>query len=222
MQPLTWRRCGPYYWASMIRRICHSLTCAALGLAAAALSPTGAHAATPPVAPPVTPGETVEFNRDVRPILSDKCFACHGLDAKHRKADLRLDVADSATSDRKGVRAVVPGDVDKSALWARINTADADEVMPPPETHKTVTPAEKEVLRTWIEQGAKYQQHWSFEPIHKAPVPQTKAPVRNAVDSFLFSRLEREGLSPAKEADRPTLIRRVALALTGLPLKFSR
>src|SRR5689334_21989464 len=98
---------------------------------------------------------TVQFNRDVRPILSDKCFACHGLDQKKRKADLRLDLAASATTERKGVRAVVPGDVSHSALWARINATDADEVMPPPETHKTLSAAEKETLRRWIEQGAK-------------------------------------------------------------------
>ena len=163
------------------------------------------------------PQPPVEFNRDVRPILSDKCFACHGLDAKKRKADLRLDLAGSATADRKGVRAVVPGDIGKSALWARINSADPDEVMPPPETHKTLSSAEKETLRRWIEEGAKFQQHWSFEPVRKVEVPQAARPARNPVDSFLFSRLESDGLKPAKEADRPTLIRRVAFALTGLP-----
>ena len=173
-------------------------------------------AAFAPAAFAAPPG-TVEFNRDVRPILSNKCFACHGFDAKHRKADLRLDVAESATAERDGTRAVAPGDVGKSSLWARINTEDASEVMPPPETHKAVTPGEKEILRRWIEQGAKFQQHWSFEPIRKAAVPQTSAPARGAIDAFLFSRLEQEKLKPAKEADRPTLIRRVAFALTGLP-----
>src|SRR5947199_2022422 len=124
-------------------------------LLALGLLPASFAAAAPPA--------TVEFNRDVRPILSDKCFACHGQDAKKRKADLRLDVQASATADRKGVRAVVPGDVAKSALWARINATDPDEVMPPPESHKTLSPAEKEVLKQWIEQGAKFQLHWSFE-----------------------------------------------------------
>jgi hypothetical protein len=163
------------------------------------------------------PPATIEFNRDVRPILSDKCFACHGLDAKKRKADLRLDMAASATADRKGVRAVVPGDLTKSALWARVNETDPDEIMPPPETHKTLSAAEKEVLKKWIEQGAKFQLHWSFEPVRKVEPPKTSFPTRNAVDAFLFARLERDGLKPAKEADRPTLIRRVAFALTGLP-----
>ena len=187
----------------MFRRAGSILTCAV-----ALLTATTALAAPP---------GPVEFNRDVRPILSDKCFACHGLDAKKRKADLRLDLADSVMADRKGVRAVVPGEIGKSALWARINSADADEVMPPPETHKTVSPGEKETLKRWIEQGAKFQQHWSFEPIRKVEPPATTTTIRNPIDAFLFARLEREGLKPAKEADRPTLIRRVAFALTGLP-----
>jgi hypothetical protein len=187
----------------MIRRLYYTLTCATLSVVATA-------AAAEPQPP-------IEFNRDVRPILSNKCFACHGLDAKKRKADLRLDLAASATADRKGLRAVVPGDVAKSALWERINAVDPDDVMPPPETHKTLSAAEKDTLKRWIEQGAKFQQHWSFEPIRKPDVPQPAAPAHNPIDAFLFSRLEREGLKPAREADRPTLIRRVAFALTGLP-----
>src|SRR3954469_7247837 len=163
-----------------------------------------------------SPGK-ISFNRDVRPILSDKCFACHGLDAKKRKADLRLDQAASATADRKCVRAIVPGDLAKSALWAHVNSADPDEVMPPPETHKTLSAAEKDTLKRWIEQGAKFQLHWSFEPIRRPEVPQPSEPVANPIDTFLFARLDREGLKHAKEADRPTLIRRVSFALTGLP-----
>ena len=159
----------------------------------------------------------VEFNRDVRPILSDKCFACHGFDPKTRKGNLRLDTLEGATAEHEGARAVVPGDVSKSSLWARVNHADKDEVMPPPETNKSLTAAEKETLRRWIEQGAKYQQHWSFEPVRKVEPPKTAAPARNPVDAFLLARLERDGLKPAPEADRPTLIRRVAFALTGLP-----
>src|SRR5688572_6587434 len=173
----------------MTRSFCHSLTCATLLFVSASA-----------LAAP-SPGP-VEFNRDVRPILSDKCFACHGFDPKHRKADLRLDVADSATADRKGARAIVPGDISRSTLWERINATDADEVMPPPETHKTLTAAEKDTLKRWIEQGAKFQQHWSFEPIRKTQPPATASPARGAIDAFLFARLEREGLKPAKEADR--------------------
>jgi mono/diheme cytochrome c family protein len=183
--------------------------------AAAAAAPGDA---APGDAAPGAAGQVIEFNRDVRPILSDKCFACHGLDAKARKADLRLDLADSAVADRKGVRAIVPGDLAKSAAWARIITEDKDEVMPPPESHKTLSPAERETIRRWIEQGAKYQQHWSFEPIRVAAVPATTAaPVRNPIDAFVFARLDGEGLKPSPEADRATLIRRAAFALTGLP-----
>jgi hypothetical protein len=162
----------------------------------------------------------VQFNRDVRPILSSKCFACHGLDAKKRKADLRLDLADGALAQRKKGAAIVPGDVAKSLLWARITSDDKDFVMPPPESHKTVSGAERETIRRWIEQGAKYQQHWSFEPLRQTQVPAVSghaAQVRNPIDAFLVARLEQEGLKPSPEADRPTLIRRVAFALTGLP-----
>src|SRR5687767_1899178 len=164
---------------------------------------------------------TVEFNRDVRPILSDKCFACHGFDPKTRKGGVRLDTAEGATVGKDGKPgSVVPGDLSKSELWARINSPDPDELMPPAESHKTLSPAEKDTLKRWIEQGGKYQKHWSFEPIVRPPVPQPAAAgaaVRNPIDAFLIARLEREGLKPAAEADRNTLIRRVAFALTGLP-----
>jgi hypothetical protein len=171
--------------------------------------PSTAHAASP-----VNP--KVEFNRDIRPILSDKCFACHGLDAKHRKAKLRLDTLDGATADRDGVRAIVPGNLSKSAVWAKINSDDPDEVMPPQKSNKTLTAADKQTIRRWIEQGAKYQAHWSFEPIIKPEAPSSAAGY-NAIDAFLFARLKNEGLKPAREADRPTLIRRVSFSLTGLP-----
>ena len=185
--------------------------CAALATLLALAAWAGPAAAAPAAGP-------VEFNRDVRPILSDKCFACHGLDAKARKADLRLDVEASATADRKAGRAVAPGDLSKSLAWARINSPDADEVMPPPESHKTLSPLEKETIRRWIEQGARFQQHWSFEPIRVPPVPAASAgPVRNPIDAFVFSRLDAEGLKASPEADRATLIRRLAFALTGLP-----
>ncbi|MEQ1854714.1 MAG: DUF1549 domain-containing protein, partial [Chthoniobacteraceae bacterium] len=165
---------------------------------------------------------TVEFNRDVRPILSDKCFACHGFDAKTRKADLRLDLPEGAFADNDGVRAVVPGDLKKSEAWLRIISTVEDEVMPPPKSHKTMSAAEKDVIKRWIEQGAKYQKHWAFIAPQRPVVPEIQSPkfqIRNPIDAFVLSRLEREGLKPAPEADRRVLARRLALDLTGLPPK---
>src|SRR5262245_6865666 len=107
-------------------------------------------------------GDEVLFNRDVRPILSDKCFACHGFDAKKREADLRLDTFEGATADNEGSRAIVPGDLAKSELWHRITTKDEDDMMPPKKAHKTLSDRERDVLKKWIEQGAKYQKHWAF------------------------------------------------------------
>jgi hypothetical protein len=162
----------------------------------------------------------IEFNRDVRPILADACFACHGLDAKARKAKLRLDTAEGAYAERKGTVAVKPGSPKESELWHRVTSADAGEVMPPPEANKKLTAAQKETLRLWIEQGAKYQKHWSFEPIVRPPVPVSRDPKGSAaspIDAFLLDRLTKERLKPTPEADRETLIRRVSFALTGLP-----
>ncbi len=159
------------------------------------------------------------FNRDIRPILSDKCFACHGFDPKTREADRRLDNAEGAYADLDGVRAIVPGDLVKSESWVRIISDDKDEVMPPPKSHKTLTAAEKETIKRWIEQGARYQNHWAFERPQRAAQPTVKdqAWVRNPIDSFVHAGLERVGLAPAPEADRRTLARRVSLDLIGLP-----
>lgn len=161
----------------------------------------------------------LSFNRDVRPILSANCFACHGFDAKQRKGELRLDDAASAYAERDGHAAVRPRDPEASELVRRILTDDPDTVMPPPSTKKRLTAAEKETLRTWISQGAPFQKHWAFEPITNPPVPAvaTTATVRNELDQFLQVRLDAEHLLPQPEADRATLIRRVAFALTGLP-----
>ncbi|HEY2787312.1 MAG TPA: PSD1 and planctomycete cytochrome C domain-containing protein [Fimbriiglobus sp.] len=155
----------------------------------------------------------VEFNRDVRPILSDKCFNCHGLDAKARKAKLRLDTAAGAYADRDDNPAITPKDLAKSALWERINATDPDEVMPPPRANKTLTSAQKETLRRWIVQGAKYQKHWSFEPVRRPTPPAGASPI----DAFLMQRIRSAGLTPQPEASKETLIRRVAFTLTGLP-----
>ena len=158
------------------------------------------------------------FNRDIRPILSDKCFACHGLDATKRKAGLRLDTAEGAYGKGESeLVAVKAGDPKASELWVRINATDKDEVMPPPKSHKTLSAAEKETLRKWIEQGAGYQKHWSFEQPVKTAVPAGLPGVKHPVDAFIFDRLENEGLAPLAEADKETLIRRATFALTGMP-----
>ena len=160
--------------------------------------------------------EKVFFNRDVRPILSENCFACHGLDAKHRKANLRLDERAGALADRDGVRAIVPGDLAKSEAWARIISKDEDEVMPPPKSHKKLTAADKNMLKRWIEQGAEYEGHWSFTAPQKQEVPKVSG-TANPIDAFLRDRLQMEGLNPAKTAQPETLVRRLYLDLTGLP-----
>ena len=162
----------------------------------------------------------IEFNRDVRPILSDACFACHGPDAKARKAKLRLDRPEGAYADRDAGPAIKPGDLKGSTVWERITSADPDVVMPPPDSRKALTAAQKDILRRWIEQGAKYQKHWSFEVVRRPGVPKqenSKHEIRNPIDAFLLDRMGRAGLTPHPEADKETLIRRVAFTLTGLP-----
>lgn len=158
----------------------------------------------------------LEFNRDIRPILSDKCFACHGFDAKTREGGLRLDTEEGAYSLKDGVQAIKPGDLQGSEVWHRITHVDEDEVMPPPESNKSLTKEEREVLRRWIEDGGKYQAHWAFVPPKKMAPPVVLG-ARNSIDQFIGARLEEEELSFSPEADRTTLIRRVTLDLTGLP-----
>ena len=161
--------------------------------------------------------EGLSFNRDIRPILSDKCFACHGMDPKKREAKLRLDMPDAATAkNEEGKAAIVPGKPEESLMWQRIMTTDADDVMPPPESHKELSIAEKETIRKWIEQGAPYQKHWAFEAPMKPLVPEGGA---GEIDRFLFARLKQDGLTLSPETDRGTLIRRVSIALTGMPPK---
>lgn len=155
----------------------------------------------------------LSFNKDLRPVLSDKCFACHGFDPKTREAGLRLDIPEGAYAKNKhGEAAIVPGDPEASLVWQRISSEDDTEVMPPSNFHKRLSPEEKEIIRKWIEQGAPYQKHWAFE----APVkPETPA---NGIDGFLNAELKKNPeLWPTEEADRETLIRRVSMALTGLP-----
>ncbi|MBL8829879.1 MAG: DUF1553 domain-containing protein [Planctomycetaceae bacterium] len=159
--------------------------------------------------------EKIEFNRDVRPILSDNCFFCHGNDPHQRKADLRLDLRDDAVAKQ----AITPGKPDASSLVARILSTDKDELMPPPASRKQLTPRQKEILKQWVAEGAGYEKHWSFEPPRRAALPMVKTPswVRNPIDAFVLAELERAGLQPAPEADRRTLARRLSLDLTGLP-----
>jgi hypothetical protein len=152
---------------------------------------------------------TVEFNRDVRPILSDNCFYCHGPDANHREADLRLDLRDEAIK----AGALVPGKPDESEVLTRIFTEDEDDLMPPPDSHKKLTPWQKDVLKKWVQQGAEYQQHWAYEPPVKAAVPTGK----NAVDVLVQKRLAEIGLKPSPRADARILIRRLYFDLLGLP-----
>ncbi len=162
----------------------------------------------------------VDFGREIRPILSDNCFACHGPDENTRKAGLRLDLRSGALAPRKnGRQAVVPGDPDHSTLLARVTTSDPEDVMPPPKTGKKLTPEQIQKLRDWIAAGAEWPEHWAFVPPQRPEPPAVKNPhwPRNEVDRFVLHRLETEGLSPAPEAEKSTLIRRVSLDLTGLP-----
>ncbi len=157
----------------------------------------------------------VDFNREVRPILAQHCFACHGMDEHSRKGKLRLDLADSAHGKGKsGEIAIVGGQPDKSEVIRRIFSADADDVMPPPETKKPMSDKEKAVLRAWIAEGGNYQPHWAFAAPKQAPLPEAHV---HPVDAFVRARLRQEGLTPSPEADRHTLVRRVTLDLTGVP-----
>lgn len=160
----------------------------------------------------------LHFSRDVRPILSENCFACHGPDEKKREAGLRLDDEAAAKKDNDGVTAVVPGHPEKSAIIQRIESKDPDEVMPPPKMHKTVPPAQVAILKEWIKQGAPWGSHWSYETVQRPAVPSGNGiESGNAVDAFLAQRLQKEGLRFAPEVDGAALVRRVALDLTGLP-----
>jgi hypothetical protein len=156
----------------------------------------------------------VDYSRDIKPILSENCFSCHGFDEKGRKGKLRLDLAESAYAERNGIFRIKPGDLANSEVWARITSTDPEEVMPPPKEHAPLTAAQKQKIKTWIEEGAKYSEHWSFVPPKKAPLPPKGT---HPVDAFVRARLAQEKLRFAPEADRRTLIRRLALDLTGLP-----
>jgi len=170
-------------------------------------------------ATPLRAVDTVDFSRDIRPILSRNCAACHGPDEKKREAGLRLDVWDSATGLRDGHRAISPGKPEQSELVRRVSSDDADERMPPPSTGKRLTAQEIDRLTRWIRQGAPYSPHWAYVKPVRPPPPQVsdRRWPRNDIDRFLLARLEKEKLHPAAEADRNVLIRRLSLDLIGLP-----
>ncbi len=170
----------------------------------------------------MAPAAQIEFNRDVRPILSDACFACHGPDEAKAKSGLRLDTRDHALKAAKsGASAIVPGKPDESELLKRILTSDEDDVMPPAKSHKTLSAQQKETLRAWIAQGAPYQGHWAFiaptRPVVPAVTGAAAAWGRTPIDAFISERLASEGLKPQAEVAKDTLLRRVSLDLTGLP-----
>ena len=161
----------------------------------------------------------VDFARDIRPLLSDNCFACHGPDAKQRKADLRLDTREGALADLDGTSAVVPGKPSESELVRRVTTDDEDDLMPPPDSGKKLDATQKALLQRWIAEGAEYELHWSYKPVARPEPPRVNNDsfVRNDIDRFVLAALRTKGHEPAREADRRTLIRRLSFDLTGLP-----
>ena len=161
----------------------------------------------------------IAFNRDIRPILADTCFHCHGPDPGSRKAGLRLDREDGFFGDRKEGPVVIKGQPEKSPLYRRLITHEEDDVMPPRKEHKDLRPEQIAMVKNWIQQGAPWQPHWSFIKPERPVLPAVKNEtwVRNPLDRFVLAKLEANGLSPAPEADRYTLARRVSLDLTGLP-----
>ena len=171
---------------------------------------------------PVSHADDVHFNRDVKPILSQNCFQCHGPDDAHRAGGLRLDQRDAALKPAEsGEAAIVPNDPDNSELLKRVTSSDADLHMPPVDSGKVLTSEQIDVLQRWIKQGAKYEGHWAFEKVQSPAVPQVasenSASVSNAIDSFIIAKLQSQGMKPSPEADRVTLLRRATLDITGLP-----
>jgi hypothetical protein len=164
--------------------------------------------------------ESIDFSRDIQPLLSNNCFQCHGPDEANREAGLRLDTKEAAFKPlESGVTAIVPSKADQSAIIARIVSTDPDERMPPPDSGKKLSDADVAMIRAWVESGAEWGQHWAFVKPEKItpPAPNEQWQPVNAVDLFIHQALKQQGLTPESEADRPTLIRRASLDLTGLP-----
>lgn len=166
--------------------------------------------------------DVVDYNFHVRPILSDRCFKCHGPDANKREADLRLDTEEgafAALKDDPSSHVIVPGDPLSSALYLRISSNDTASVMPPPSSNLTLTKEEIQIIKKWIAQGAQYKKHWSFIPPVKSKIPAVdkKLNPRNAIDHFIFAAMDKQGLSPNPEASKAALLKRVCMDITGLP-----
>jgi hypothetical protein len=164
--------------------------------------------------------EKVDFQRQIRPLLADKCFACHGRDEEHRQGELRLDQRDAALKGgESGEPAIVSGEPGKSELLRRVFSTDESERMPPPDSKKSLTDGEKELLKHWIANGAEYEAHWAFTAPVRPSVPAVKNDSwpKNEIDHFILARLEKEDLQPSPPADPVTLLRRLTLDLTGLP-----
>ncbi len=188
-----------------------------VGVVIAALA-GGFGRASPPLPP--APEREIDFNRDVRPILSNNCYNCHGPDSASREAGLRFDMRESAVGElESGGWAIVPGDAAASEMISRITHTDPDEIMPPPDSGKTLSPEQIETLRLWVESGAEYRRHWSFEPPFKRTLPRVSDAswCVNDLDWFVLGRLDEEGLVPSARAEKETLLRRVSFDLTGLP-----
>ncbi len=170
---------------------------------------------------PIPLPDRIEFNRDVRPILSDRCFACHGPDKNKREAETRLDTLDGLHGVADKARPVVPGDPNKSEMIRRIESSENDVRMPPPEFGKDLSEDDKALLRRWIEQGATWEGHWAFQPVRTAPTPKVTDErfSKNAIDGHVFSALRQAGLEPSSKADPRSLVRRICIDLTGLPPK---
>ena len=166
--------------------------------------------------------DQVDFNFHVKPILSDNCFACHGPDANQRKAGLRLDTPEgafAALKEQPHAHALVPGDLAQSVAIQRILSEDTMEVMPPPESHLSLSTREIDILKKWVEQGAEYKKHWAFLPPEPPALPTHKSSswVKNDIDVFVANTLEEKGLRPNSEADKERLLKRLSWDLTGLP-----
>jgi hypothetical protein len=205
------RRAGQFWGARLFGLV------ACLAIAVGFCDLPAARAAEAVAVEPATakPAERIEYNRDIRPILAENCFSCHGPDSAARKADLRLDQRDAAIE----TKAIVPGKPEASEAIQRIRSTEDDELMPPPSSHKKLTAAQKEMLYRWVAAGAEYQPHWSLIAPQRPAVPPVKqaAWVRNPIDAFVLAKLESLGLQPAEEADRYTLARRLSLDLRGVP-----